>query len=73
MFKKLNKYRFAGVEEYWIIDPENLHVIVYDLKKETSPDKYGFDALIPLGISEGKCTIDFSAIYEEVRPFLEKE
>ena len=73
MFKKLNKYRFAGVEEYWIIDPKNRQVVVYDLKKETAPDKYGFDDQIPLGISEGTCTIDFSKIHEEVKPFLEEE
>ena len=72
MFKKLNKYRFAGVEEYWIIDPQNLQVTVYDLKNEMAPDKYGFTDQIPLGISKGKCKIDFSKIYEEVKPFLEE-
>jgi len=73
MFKKLNKYRFAGVEEYWIIDPKHLQVMVYDLKNETAPGIYDFHDQIPLGISEGKCTINFSEIYEEVKPFLEEE
>lgn len=77
MYRKLMKYFEAGVKEYWIIDPDNLEIIVYRFcEREDAfsfPVKYSFDDKIPLGISEGKCTIDFAEIHEAVKPFLEME
>ena len=73
MLLKLNKYLKAGVREYWVIDPDNLTVIVYDLEHELKLKTYGFDEKVPLLISGGKCEIDFNIIYEEVKPFLEAE
>ena len=70
MFRKLNKYRFAGVREYWIIDPEKLAVIVYDLEHDEPPAVYSFDDTIPVLISGGECRIDFARIHRKVEKYL---
>lgn len=57
MLLKLNKYREAGVREYWIIDPENECVIVYEFEKEAFYHTYSFRDEIPVGIWEGRCRI----------------
>ena len=68
MILKLYKYQRAGVREYWIVDPERELVLVYDLKNDPfSPAQYLFDSKIPIGISEGKCAIDFSVIAKKIR------
>ena len=73
MLLKLNKYSRAGVREYWIIDPKNLTVFVYDLENDLNLQQYEFTDKIPIMISEGKCMIDFNVVYEEVKPYLELE
>lgn len=40
---KLFKYRFAGVREYWIINPMTSTVNVYDLEHEKGTGQYGFE------------------------------
>ena len=70
LFRKLNKYRNAGVREYWIVDPEHLKVTVYDLEHDALPETYTFSDTVPVGISEGTCRIDFSGIYERVKRYL---
>ena len=63
MLLKLHKYQNAGVKEYWIIDPDHDTVLVYDLRSDDFyPEKYDFDSVIPIHISEGKCSIDFSRV-----------
>ena len=63
MLLKLYKYLKAGVREYWIIDPEQETVLVYDLSSgKFDPVRYDFNSVIPIGISEGSCSIDFSRI-----------
>lgn len=64
---KLAKYAEAGVREYWLIDPEKKKVVVYDLEREALPTVYGFDSLVPVGIFDGMCEIDFKAIYDAVQ------
>ena len=51
-YKKLFKYRTAGVREYWVVDPEKELVTVYDVEKD-SMEEYSFDKDIPVGIYEG--------------------
>lgn len=51
-YKKLFKYRTAGVREYWVVDPERNLVTVYDFEKD-SMEEYSFDKYVPVGIYEG--------------------
>ena len=43
--KKLIKYREAGVREYWIIDPIEKSVWIYDLEKEETAEHHFDDRL----------------------------
>ena len=63
---KFTKYEHAGVREYWIIDPEQEKVLVYDFSKEVYPVIYSFTDKIPVGIFNGRCVIDF----EKIRKYL---
>lgn len=63
---KLNKYLNAGVREYWLIDPAQKKVIVYDFESGRYPTIYGFDAKIPVSIWGGECVIDFEEVYEYI-------
>lgn len=51
-FKKLFKYRTAGVKEYWVVDPDKTNVTVYDFESDTMTE-YPFGEAIPVGIYEG--------------------
>ena len=63
---KLNKYIAAGVREYWIIDPDQRLVLVYDFSAAIYPVIYGFDAKIPVAIWDGDCVIDFQEVYDYI-------
>ena len=70
MLLKLHKYANAGVREYWIVDPEHQTVLVYDLEHENYyPDKYSFEDRIPILISGGECSIDFSRILRRIERY----
>ena len=66
---KLNKYMRAGVKEYWLVDPDFRTVNVYRMGGEITMKIYTFDDRIPVGISDGKCEIDFSVIDKRLRLF----
>ena len=51
-YKKLFKYRTAGVREYWVVDSERELVTIYNFEKD-SMEEYSFDKDIPVGIYEG--------------------
>ena len=63
---KLRKYMNAGVKEYWIVDIDNEKVMVYEFEKDVLPTQYSFDDIIPIGLSEGKCSIDFSKVKDRL-------
>ena len=63
MSLKLYKYMNAGVREYWIIDPEKKTTVVYDLEHDALPVLYGPEDKVPVLVWEGKCEVDFAAIY----------
>ena len=70
---KLNKYIAAGVREYWIIDPDQCRVLVYDFSAAIYPVIYGFDAKIPVAIWDGDCVIDFQEVYDYIHFLYEKD
>ena len=47
---KLFKYRTAGVREYWIVNPMNKTVTVYDLENDTATGQYSFEESIQVNI-----------------------
>lgn len=63
--RKLNLYLDAGVREYWIVDPRNLTVLVYDLEHNHIEDfkvkQYTFQDKIKVNIYED-FEIDFGAL-----------
>lgn len=66
MFLKLHKYADAGCREYWIVDEDTEHVIVYLFGDEPHIHMYTFNDKIPVGISEGKYAVDFGKIKERL-------
>ena len=63
---KLNKYMNAGVREYWIVDPDDCTVTVYDFEGGRYPLRYSFDDEVPANISGGECRICLSRIKERI-------
>ena len=51
-YKKLFKYRTAGVREYWAADPDREIVTVYNFERDTMVE-YSFGEEVPAGIFEG--------------------
>ena len=50
-YKKLFKYRTAGVGEYWVVDPDKSIVTVYNFEADTM-EEYSFGEDVPVGIYE---------------------
>ena len=63
---KLNKYANAGVREYWIVDPEQERVIVYDLEHDLGIALYTFENEVPVRIFDNECMIDMKEIKEYI-------
>ena len=51
-YKKLFKYRTAGVREYWVVDPDKSIVTVYNFEADTMME-YLFGEDVSIGIYEG--------------------
>jgi Uma2 family endonuclease len=60
---KLNKYRFAGVREYWIVDPENKSAHVYNLESGNDA-MFGENDTVPVHILDG-CQINMKDVFSE--------
>lgn len=70
MILKLYKYKNAGVREYWVVDPKLRLVTVNNFEaEEYSQEQYDFDSVIPIGISQGECSIDFSRILKKIQRY----
>ncbi|MBA4697913.1 MAG: Uma2 family endonuclease [Ruminococcus sp.] len=61
-FLKLAKYRYAGVREYWMIDPEKKRIVTYFFEEDEFPVIYGMDRLVPVRIYNGELKLDFGGI-----------
>ena len=76
LFTKAEKYRHAGVREYWLLDPENSTL---DVRAFAFPGKtalYGMKEPVPLLIFGGALLIDFTRVLrwiEKDRAFLGTE
>jgi len=70
---KMTKYLAAGVREYWIVDPKQKKIIVYDFDHEDYPVIYGFESKVPVQIFNGECEVDFAEIYEYISFLYEDE
>ena len=55
-FIKMEKYRRAGVREYWIVDAAKGNVFVYDFENDDI-NTYGFEDQIPVNIYDGDLKI----------------
>ena len=67
---KLEKYKQAGVREYWIVFPEERKVQVYLFEMageaaDIAPKEYTFADRVPVGIWDDRCEVDFGEIYEQ--------
>ena len=56
---KRNKYRLAGVREYWMVFPEKRSVLVIFNNTDTI---YSFDDKIPVGIYDGELSVELAEI-----------
>jgi len=61
LFIKLNKYRNAGVREFWVIDPDKRVIMVWYFEQDDY-GIYGFRDVVPVRIYGGELKIDFSVI-----------
>jgi len=64
--KKLEKYRSAGVREYWIVDLQKHIILTYFFERDMNPNIYNFESCIPVAMFEDKCVVSFDAIAEEL-------
>ena len=65
--KKLEKYRSAGVREYWIVDLQKRIILTYFFERDINPQLYNFESEIPVAMFEDKCVVSFEAIAEELK------
>ena len=53
-YRKLFKYRIAGVKEYWVVDPDRKMTTVYNFYQDMMVE-YVWGENVPVGIYEGFC------------------
>lgn len=71
LWRKRELYKRHGVREYWIINPWDYAVSVFDFgnrnQREDVPAEYTFEDEVPVLISDGLCRIDFCRIRQRIR------
>mgnify|MGYP002624092083 CR=1 FL=1 len=60
--RKRNKYRSAGVKEYWIVDPEEKIILVHLFGDNYHLQAYTFRDSVPVSIWDGAFAVDFAEI-----------
>ena len=60
-FTKLYKYRLAGVQEYWIVDPQKESITVYFFEGDIWAERYRFTDTVPVNIYSD-LAIDFKIL-----------
>ena len=78
LWRKRELYQRCGVREYWIVDAHGQNVYVFHFEKLSdskdmgeNSEKYSFEGNVPIGISDGMCSVDFRRVYRKIRHFLE--
>jgi Uma2 family endonuclease len=66
---KAHKYAEAGVREYWILDPYQKKLLVYNFQDEIYPVIYGLEEEVPLCIYNGMLRIDFRNIAKWIQQY----
>ena len=66
LIRKHNKYKKAGVREYWLVFPDSKSIQVCSFDNNSESTEYTFEDCVPVGIWNGECTVDFKEIYEDV-------
>ncbi|MBQ9032323.1 MAG: Uma2 family endonuclease [Parasporobacterium sp.] len=69
---KGRKYADAGVKEYWLIDPMEETVMVFDFREDFQISTYTFEDKVPVLLYGGDCVIDFREI-KSYYAFLDEE
>jgi len=62
---KFDLYKQAGVREYWIVDPSNRVVDVFEWEKGPAPQTYVREDKIKVGMLDN-CEIDLSFVFPEL-------
>lgn len=70
---KTEKYRQAGVREYWMVDLQLRRVIVQCFGETENTFIYGLMETVPMQISEGRISVDFREIMEGMTAFFGEE
>ena len=70
---KPHKYQAAGVREYWILDPYQEKLLIYDFEESDIPRICGLDKDVPIGISEGEIVIRMEPVRRWIRDERMKE
>lgn len=63
---KYGKYAHAGVQEYWMVDPDRQQIYVTVFADDDRISMYTFDDRVPVWISGGEVTVDFSEIRKDI-------
>lgn len=66
MIIKKEKYKKAGVREYWMVDIENERIIIHKFEEGDIVKVHTFEDVISVGIFDDECIIDFTEISERI-------
>ena len=72
MIIKLNKYMYAGVQEYWMIDPDEQSVMIYDFTTDHFRHITGFTETVPVAVLDNQCQINLAALLDYIHFLYEK-
>ena len=73
LWRKRDLYQRHGIREYWIINPLGLKVYVFNYEKSNDPEKYTFEDVVPVHLSQGTCAVDFARIYQKILHLLKED
>lgn len=63
-YLKMAKYQEAGVEEYWIVDPDSKKVVVYKFVQDICPRIYTFTEDIPVSVFQNEVSVNLYKVSE---------